>query len=53
MTTGSLLYLIMCLVAFGAFSAVLAHFSRQQSRLDRAVATKAVQTAEPPGALKA
>jgi hypothetical protein len=53
MTTGSLLYLIMCLVAFGAFSAVLAHFSRQQSRLDRVIASKPAQTAEPQRAMPA
>jgi hypothetical protein len=33
MTTGSALYLLMCLVTFGGFSAVLAYVSWQQSKL--------------------
>ncbi len=35
MTTGDLLYLIMCLAAFGVFSTVLAYYSWQQSREGR------------------
>jgi hypothetical protein len=29
MTTGSMLYLLMCLAMFGAFSAALAYYSRE------------------------
>ena len=35
MTSGSLLYLLMCLAVFGVFSVVLAYESWQQSRLGR------------------
>ena len=33
MSTGNLLYLIMCLCAFGGFAAVLAYMSHQQTKL--------------------
>jgi hypothetical protein len=48
MTSGSLLYLLMCLATFGVFSAVLAYESWQQSRLGReTVPAEAPHEADP------
>jgi Flp pilus assembly protein CpaB len=47
MTTGELLYLIICLAAFGVLSAVLAHYSRQQSREGRETVSAPARNPEP------
>jgi len=49
MTTGSMLYLIMCVLAFGAFSAVLAFYSWQQSRQGREEALASARPEVPHG----
>ena len=53
MTTGSTLYLLMCLATFGLFSVVLGYYSWQESRPDRKAVSAPARQAEPHDTLAA